>query len=528
MRPMPPPHPLLALALLAAPLAAADPAEVDGARALETVKVLASDAFEGRKSGLDSGRRAEEWMAERLDALGLKKWNGFTYFHEFKGSVTEESGAPPRFEVSGGPGADRTGVFLEDYVTLIYSGKGVVAAPAVFAGYGIVNDRRNDYAGIDPKGKVVVAVRGAPPGFTEERYIGYKSALAADLGAVGFLLVEGDTAVPGTIQEEYHREHLPAAWLSRPAADDLFARAERPNLETLKTKLEAGEMQSFPLDGVTVRLEIHARLLRDKPMRNVVGVWPGDGTTQEYVVLGAHLDHVGVDAAGNVYNGADDNASGSAMLLEVARAIAAKGERFPRTILFVWFAAEEQGLSGSWAFVKNPPVPLEKIAVMVNTDMVGQGKPVMAVGGAEVYPRDAHWLGGLKAEGFETKPFRSQPNSDHYPFQTSGVPAFFVHTEGPHPNYHQPGDDVENIKPELLETAGRFVRALAVRAATADAPFVRERRHAEYLWHAKAGTASGARRATRPPCSGRASTTGTRSRTSAGAWTWWCASSAAT
>jgi hypothetical protein len=172
------------------------------------------------------------------------------------------------------------------------------------------------------------------------------------------------------------------------------------------------------------------------------------------------------------------------MLLEVARAVAATGKRFPRTILFAWFAAEEQGLTGSWAFVKNPPVPLERIAVMINTDMVGQGKPVLRVGGAEVYPRDALWLGGPGAgEPFETKPFRSQPNSDHHPFQVSGVPAFFVVTEGPHPHYHQPGDDASNIKPELLQQAGRFVHALAGKAATLDAPFVRPHRFAEYLWH---------------------------------------------
>jgi len=468
------------LGLLALPVLAGE-GEVNGARALETVKVLASDEFRGRKSGLEGGRIAEEWMAGQVAAVGLAKPNGFTYFHEFRGSVTEE-GPGPRLEIGG-----QTMRYLEDYVGLIYSGKGVAEGEPVFVGYGIraPEKGRDDYAGLDVKGRIVIAVRGAPQGsrWVDERFIGYKSSTAADLGATGFLLVEGDHAVPGTIQEKYHREALPAAWISRAAADRIFTAAGRPNLAARVAALERGEAASFALPGAPVKLEINSRLLKDRPLRNVIGLWPGDGSCDEYVVLGAHLDHVGVSPTGDVFNGADDNASGSAMLLEVARAMVARGRHFRRHVLFVWFAGEEQGLLGSWAFVKQPPVPLEKVAVMLNTDMVGQGNPVLAVGGAEVYPRDDLWLGGFGVEGYQTKRFRAASNSDHYPFQASGVPAFFVHTEGPHPNYHQPGDDWGNIKPELLEEAGRFLLAMAERAAKSDAAFCRPHRLAEYLWN---------------------------------------------
>lgn len=457
---------------------------VDGARALETVKVLASDEFEGRKSGLPGGARAEEWMAARIAELGLAKPNGFTHFHDFKASVTEE-GPGPRFEALGGSRGARQGTFLSDYVALIYSGRGDVEAEVVFAGYGIraPEKGRDDYEGLDVRGKIVMAVRGGPPrsDLMEERFIGYKSATAADLGAKGFLVVEGDTAVPGTIQEKYHREELPAVWVSRAAADDLLARAGKGNLAAQVKALEDGQRASFPLEGVSARLTIYARLLRDRPLRNVVGLWPGE--TDEVVVLGAHLDHVGIDAARNVYNGADDNASGSAMLLEVARAVVAQKKRFRRSILFVWFAGEEQGLLGSWAFVKTPPVPLEKIAVMLNADMVGQGTTTLRIGGAEVFPREASFLGNLAPEGFLVRPFRAEPNSDHYPFQVSGVPAFFLHTEGPHPNYHQPADDWNNIKPELLEEAGRYMKRLAEIAADSPEPFCRPLRKEAYLWN---------------------------------------------
>ncbi|MHC4135372.1 MAG: M28 family peptidase [Planctomycetota bacterium] len=465
----------LCLFLFALPAPAGD-ADVSGERALAVLKTLASDDFGGRKSGLESGRRAEEWMAGQLAAIGLRPWNGSTYYQEFKASVTEESKVPPVFEIVGG----RKGVFLDDYVSLNYSGQGKVTAEVVFVGYGIRAPKKSydDYKDLDVKGKIVMAVRGKPEGslFDEERYIGYKSSTAADRGAIGFLLVEGDKAVPGTIQEKYHRAHLPAAWLSRRAADDLFKQAGRPDLAAQVKALEP-----FPL-GVQVRLEIHARLLKDQPLRNVIGIWPG--TTDEYVVVGAHLDHLGTDAVGNVYNGADDNASGSAMLHEVARAVVAGGREFRRTLVFCWFAGEEQGLLGSGAFVKEPPVPLRKIAVMINIDMVGQGKPVLAVGGGGAYPRDAAFLRDFELEGFKIRRFRAGQNSDHYPFQAKGVPAFSVHTQGPHPNYHRPADDVENIRPELLELAGRFVKRVGELAADSEAAHCRPHRLAEYIWHA--------------------------------------------
>jgi len=464
----------LCLFLFALSALAGDP-EVSGARALAVVKTLASDEFGGRKSGLESGRRAEAWMAGQLATIGLRPGKGLSYFQEFQASVTDEGKIPPVFEIVGA----RKGAYLEDYVSLNYSGRGKVTAEVVFVGYGIHAPKKDhdDYKGLDVTGKIVLAVRGKPEGshFDEERYIGYKSSTAADRGAIGFLLAEGDKAVPGTIQEKYHRAQLPAVWLSRRAADDLFKLAKKPDL-----RAQVKAPRPAPL-GVSVRLEIHATLLKDQTLRNVIGIWPGK--TDEYVVVGAHLDHLGTDALGNIYNGADDNASGSAMLHEVARAVVAGGRELRRTLVFCWFAGEEQGLLGSRAFVNEPPVPLEKVAVMINIDMVGQGKPVLGVGGGGGYPRDALFLRDFELEGFEIRRFRAGPNSDHHPFRVKGVPAFSVHTQGPHPNYHRPEDDVPAIKPELLELAGRFVKQVSELAAESEAAHCRPHRLAEYLWH---------------------------------------------
>ncbi|MHC4953326.1 MAG: M28 family peptidase [Planctomycetota bacterium] len=476
---------LIFLALLTSVLAAQE--AIDGEAALATVRILAGKDFEGRKSGLPGGTRAEAWMADRVREAGLAPLPGGTHFHEFKASVTA-AGDKPLLALGDDPAAS----YLDDYVTLLYSGAGEIDAPVVLAGWGIHAPKKgySDYDGLDVKGKIVIAVRGKPddPRFDEERYIGYKSSTAFDQGAAGFILVEGVKAVPGTIQEKYYREKLPAIWAAGKYADALFARGKAPTLKEIKAKLNGGEKVSMALDGVRCKLRITARLLKDRPMRNVVGVWNGDGSSDEWIVVGAHLDHVGIDATGNLYPGADDNASGSSMLLEVARAVAARGERFRRNILFIWFAGEEQGLLGSWQFVRKPPVPLEKIAVMINTDMVGQGKPRLNVAGGDVYPRDAAWLGGLNVGVIPWKPTRSGSRSDHYPFQSSGVPAFFVSTQGKHENYHQPGDVPDNIKADLLGTAATYVRAMTVRAAQSEHAHVRPFRREEYVCWSRATT----------------------------------------
>jgi Peptidase family M28 len=477
---------LPALLLLALPIAlwAAPSAKVDGERALSFVKILADDSFAGRKSGLQSGRKAEEWVAERLREFGLAPGNGKSFFHELKATVTEELPTPHLSATKTG-GEPRVGAYVTDYVTLTYSGAGEVEAGVVFCGYGIHAPERgrDDYAGLDVTGKIVMALRGKPAGsaFEVERQIGYKSSTAFDRGAVGFLLVEGAQASSGTIQEKFFREKLPAVWLSGGMADALFGMAGRPPLAEQVKVLDAGKPASFALEDVRVNLKINSKVHRDAVMRNVVGLMPGE--TDEVVVLGAHLDHLGVDGVGNVMNGADDNASGSGMLLEVARSVAASGRKFKRGILFVWFAGEEQGLLGSNAFVARPPVPLEKIAVMLNTDMCGQGKPVVAVGGTGTFPRTTGFLGNFDVPGIEVRRgWGSGGGSDHAPFVSRGVPAFFVHTTGPHPNYHSSKDDWQAIKPELLQATGRFIRTVAERAAASDEPFCRPNRRAEYIW----------------------------------------------
>jgi Zn-dependent M28 family amino/carboxypeptidase len=228
----------------------------------------------------------------------------------------------------------------------------------------------------------------------------------------------------------------------------------------------------------------------EKGMKNIIALWPGTDAKlrEEYVVAGAHYDHVGrgfknsnVAAGskpGEIHNGADDNASGASTLLEVAEAVGKA--RLKRTVAFLWFDAEEGGLAGSRHWAANPTLEISKCVAMVNSDMIGRNEAEKVfVGvekdaqGAPKYPR---WVAliqevekqfGAPYDWTEFDAFIKR--SDHWPFMEKGVPAMFI-TGGLHADYHTERDDVEKINFPKEERVGRMVFAIVARAANAAAP----------------------------------------------------------
>jgi hypothetical protein len=445
-----------------------------GAQALTYAKELAADGMKGRRTAFEGGRLAEAWMASELSVLGLDPMDrDGTYQAPFDFSATAVT--PPIGLAVDGQAVE----YGKDYVDLLYTGTGKVEAEVVFVGYGIsAKDRGwDDYDGVDVKGKVVLALRGAPTAreteFATERQIGWKSSQAADRGAAAFLVAEGATAVQGTIQGKFHRAALPALWLAGPVADRVLAPRGR-TLADLKATRDKGEPGRSFGTGVTVRVEVNGQFYPQVRGHNLVaGIRGSDPDLRhEAVVVGAHLDHLGTDALGRVFNGADDNASGSATLLALAKTLTTNRWRPARTVVFVWFGAEEQGLEGSRRLVLDPPFPHRAIVAMINLDMTGQGKPAVALGGGEGYPALYDLaVAGVPADLRATiEPFRVEGNSDHWPFYERGIPALFAHSQGDHPNYHQVTDDVENLKPECMEAVGRVVGAALVRIAAHPQP----------------------------------------------------------
>ena len=194
---------------------------------------------------------------------------------------------------------------------------------------------------------------------------------------------------------------------------------------------------------------------------NVIGVLKG--TSDKHVVIGAHMDHLGVDGDGDAYNGADDNASGTTAILELAEAFGKSDAKPKDTIVFIAFNAEELGLLGSKHYVNNPLLPLDDCKLMINLDMVGRlrGTTVTAQGGN--LSRSVTQLVDKLDDNypFDVNITAAGNRSDHAPFNWSGVPVLFFHT-GTHPQYHRITDDPDLINYEGLVNIAKFVKDLTV------------------------------------------------------------------
>jgi hypothetical protein len=462
-------------------------AGISGKRMLELATELSSDGMQGRKTGYEGGARAEDWVAGNFVNIGLDPMDpDGDYLDPFYFPVVHV-GAPIGLSVDGkaveyGPG----------FTHLLYSGKGAPEAEVVYVGYGISAPDRgwDDYAGLDVKGKIVLAIRGAPEAregdFPEEKFIGYKSALARDRGAAGFLIAEGKMVVPGTILPKYVRQDLPALWISLEAADRILAKKGLAFAD-LKKARDAGEPGASFATGATVKMEVNAHFAPRARGRNAVaGIKGSDPDLRhEVVIVGGHLDHLGVDPKGQVFNGAHDNASGVAVMVHLAETLTKNRWRPKRTVVFCGFAAEEQGLSGSRWLAARPSFDHKAIVAMLNVDAVGNGKPEVAVGGGSYHPALWKRLKAAIPEPYRASltEFRFGDNSDHWPYSVRGIPAFFAHTTGEHPHYHAVTDDAATLVPECLEAAARVVGAMLVNLGDDETPAPPGRDLAEYLLH---------------------------------------------
>ncbi len=450
---------------------------LSGAAALEWAKELSADAMQGRKTGHPSARRSEDWVAQTMGAMALHpKDPAGTYLDPFT-FLTTQIQAPVTCALSG-----QELEYGKDFVDLLYSGGGSVEAEVVFVGYGIARPDLgwDEYAGVDVKGKVVLALRGSPPArakdFALERQIGAKSALAFERGALGFLIAEGASAVVGTLQEQNFRKPLPAFWLTAAAADRVLGAVKTSVVQERATRDAAGATAPSALaTGVKACLKAGVVVLESATGHNALGSIDGrdPDLRGEVVLVGAHMDHLGLDAQGRIYNGADDNASGAAVLLHVAQTLKDNGWRPKRTILFVGFGAEEQGLVGSRHLAEGLPFDHDALVCVLNMDMVGQGTTQVTLAGVKRSAAMGERLLGYLPEALKKQVVPEDDldaSGDHWPFAEKGVPAFFLATRGEHPNYHALGDDAANLKPECLEAAARVLGALIVRLGEDPAP----------------------------------------------------------
>lgn len=440
---------------------------------MDHVRYLSSDALAGRDSGTPGNDQAAAYIVARLQALGLEPAgeNGtFLQHFELRDGKTLNA-QTARLEVEG---LERTWTLGSDWTPFPFSAAAAVEGPLAFAGYGISapDDGYDDFEGFDAAGKLLLVFRGEPKAADKAAVIGggepsrhalfrTKARTASRKGAIGLLLVNTRPAADG--QDELYAfdsqmgeqtYELPMAHLSRPAAAALLARAGLPGLDELQEQLEKERTpRSRDVPGLRIRLTpgVEPAVRRTQ---NVLGLLRGAAAPDEYIVLGAHYDHVGTrtrqfqrrDNRAQVHNGADDNASGTAGLLELARVLAA-GPRPRRSLLLIFFSGEERGLLGSKHFVQAPTVPLEQIKAMLNFDMIGR----LSLNRFTIYGiPTAREFGPLveraaAAAGVRYTAAGDVPgNSDHAPFHRKKIPVLFPFT-GIHKQYHQPEDDWERI-----------------------------------------------------------------------------------
>ncbi len=436
----------------------------DAQRAMQHVRVLASDSLKGRYSGFQGTDKANLYIGGHFSDLKLEPpWGRDGYMHRFNygaGEYLMPSGLVAHF----GDGSVDTANFWQEINVFKYSGFGKVRAKLVFVGYGISSPENgwDDYAGVDVKGAIVLAWRGTPQiegkSFGSWGASGRKSTNALSKGAIGFVFCENDPPKLATITEDYYREELPAVWVSKTFADTLLKGTGKTKdqwkqlVDSLKTPI------SRVLD-VEVEMQVSGKYYPKRKTQNLAGLLLGSDPIlrNEIVVVGAHMDHHGVDPAGNIYPGADDNASGTSTMMELARVFTEKKLRSKRSIMFMGFAAEEEGLCGSKAFVKEMRLPKGmEIVAMLNMDMVGQGNCSLGVGGISEYPVLGEALfAGWPDSSLKPIEFHGLYDaSDHASFRDAGISSYVIGALGAHPNYHTPGDSAANIKPEVMQAVG--------------------------------------------------------------------------
>ncbi|MDZ7339453.1 MAG: M20/M25/M40 family metallo-hydrolase [candidate division KSB1 bacterium] len=472
----------------------------NGETAKSYVTYLASDALQGRDTGTPGFEKAAAWVAAHFREWGLEPGgDAGSYFQEFPFEFYQADIEVPTFKIAG-----RTLYFHEeDFRVMPYSGGGKVNAEVVFVGFGISAPDKglDEYAGLDTRGKVVLVMHGFP-GEKEEKWRevasdSAKAWAAQQHGAVGMLMCahfreEDRSAGRWRLGPGNYKPGFIAFAVSDRVVQFLLAgknENKRAFERRMRNEQERLDKELKPLSRPTgKKAELAVKVVFDaqRKGKNVIAVLRGSDPVlrEEAVVLGGHLDHVGVQY-GEVYNGADDNASGAATVMEVARVMARNRVQPRRSIVFACWGGEERGLLGSRYYADHPTFPIEKTVANLNMDMVGLGKKLGFPG---IYYAPELW--GLIKENIAPEeleflePSRGGPGgSDHTPFITRGVPAFALMTSpfDAHPDYHQPGDDAHKIDAELMGKVARFVYKAALLIADHQGELIVAHRHPRYI-----------------------------------------------
>ena len=468
------------------------------------IEFLADDALEGRMTGSEGAAQAAEHIATQFAQLNLKPVGDKSdYFQEFEFTAGRRViEGENHFHITrhkhGSEQIMEFGV-EQDFQPLSFSRNGIVEGEVVFVGYGLfvpgeLGEGYNAYAGLDVKDKIVVALRYVPEGVEPERrqqlnrYAGlrYKAMQAREQGAKAFLVVAGPNSpnagklIPLDFDSSLADSGIVAVSISDTVANALFAPSGK-NLKDVQSGLDVENphfLGQFPLPDVKVKIVVSVEKVK-KTDQNVVALLPPSELTDdtEYVIVGAHYDHIGYGEIGSlarkgeegqIHNGADDNASGTAVVLELAATLSEtyqkQPEKFRRGVIFALWSGEELGLIGSTHFVNHPVISLDKIAAYINFDMVGRLRDnkliLQGVGSSSV------WTKLIEKRnvpiGFnltlQTDPYLPTDVTAFYPKEVP-VLSFFT---GGHEDYNRPTDDPETLNYDGIERISELAHGIVL------------------------------------------------------------------
>lgn len=487
---------------------------------LEThMKILASDEMEGRATGEEGLDRAADYLREQAGRIGLKAIDDDgDYFQDYT-LVTKQMNREDSYIKISPEGEEPARMSYPFYVFSPDTDKLVISGEAAFAGYGIYSgEEYNDFDGLNLMGKVVLIMNRGPldengenllegQDWSGDRSFQYKMPGLVMRGPKAVLIVMDPKSGNNSLEEaspgmarylsrsRYVKElgagnrMMPAVQtkimiIHRKVADEILNSCGR-KLEEIQDSIDRS-LTPLSFELPEIKIEINAAYdIREKMVPNVVGLVEGSDPElkKEVIVYTAHFDHLGTDGKGGVYNGADDNASGSVALIELGQAFKAEQKKLKRSVMLLWVSGEEIGLYGSRFYTENPLMPLEQTMVNINLDMIGTVRTERDNG--KIYGEQASVLGmdslgligGLQSaelldihyktmakvglvtdEKFNDPdhPYRYYYRSDHINFARHNIPVLFYST-GTHVDYHKVSDDYSRINFEKLHKVNELV-----------------------------------------------------------------------
>ncbi len=434
------------------------------------IRYLSHDNRSGRLPGTRGSKDVIAYLIKNLKSYGVRPAIGESYTQPFDIQTGIRLGPANTLMIN-----KDTMVVNSDYLPMFFSANGNYSGEAVFVGYGFqINDKElkwDDYKGIDVKDKWVVVMRHSPERdqphsiYASHSPLHKKMMVAKDNGAKGIIFVsqiEDEELYPLKYVSGFKNDQSPAIILSKNRANKIF---ERVGWSIKKIQAEMNQNLkplNFQLGLLNIEASINIEPIIKKGA-NVVGEIRSRNREfrDEYIVIGAHFDHIGMGGPGSgsrkpevdqIHPGADDNASGTAGLLELAQKLSENVGHLKRSVLLVAFDAEEKGLLGSKHFIKSSPVDIKNITTMINMDMIGRmSDSSYTVGGVGTSPYFEYLLDSLKRGRFFNL-IMNKPGfgpSDHASFYTKDIPVLFFFS-GVHDDYHTPNDiwQLINLKGE--------------------------------------------------------------------------------